>query len=180
MAGRHHVEPGERIRFVAGGEAIEGALEPLFRGVELAGEGLRDFGADFVAAGADAWAHRGDDVGGARAETHAHLAESFLRDARERAAPTAVHGGDGSAARVDEKEGDAIGGLHGEPETGDLCDEGVGARRIGWEAAIGDDVNHIGVKLARGDQRPIGGAERGGETGAPRGDGGAGIRIRES
>ena len=180
MAGRHHVEPFERVRFFAGRNKIESAFEPFSCGAELAGERLRDFGADFVAARADGRAERGDDVGGARAEGHAHLAERFLHDARERAAPAGVDGGDGAAARVGKQDRDAVGGLHGEQEARRLRDERVGARRLGGDARTGENVDHVGVKLARGDEGPIGGAERGGETQSARGDRRARIVFRET
>jgi len=180
VARRHHVKPGQRIGIFAGREAIEGTGEPIFCGGKLRGEGLGDFGADFVTARADAGADGGDDVGGARAEFHSHFAENFLGDARECAAPAGVDGGDYAAARVGEEDGDAIGGLHGEKYAGRLRDERVGVGGARRSVRPGNYVNHIGMKLLRGDQGKGGGAQHSGKTCAARGDGGAGIGFGET
>ena len=56
VAGRHHVKPLERIGFFAGA----GLVEIVGRGGELGCELNDEFGADFVAAGADGRADGGE------------------------------------------------------------------------------------------------------------------------
>jgi hypothetical protein len=77
MAGRHHVQPLDGIGFVAGAKFVEpvGGIGEL--GLELRG----DFGADFVAAGADGRADGGEEVSRLAAEMHLHLADGFYDDA---------------------------------------------------------------------------------------------------
>jgi len=116
VSGRHHREPRKRIRLLAPREALEWAVEPFGGGWKLSGERGSDFRADFVAASANCRADRDDHVFGARAELHAHAAKRFLRDARERSAPTCVNCGDGAARGVREENRNAIRGLHGEQD----------------------------------------------------------------
>ena len=114
MAGGHHVEPLDRIGFVAGAKLVEpfGGFSKL--GEELGG----DFGADFVAAATDGWADGGEEVGGRGFELHLHLADGFDDDASESAAPAGVNGGDGAFFGVYEENGDAVGGLYAEEKAG--------------------------------------------------------------
>ena len=59
VAGGHHVEPLERVGFFAGVRLVE-----IIGGIgELRGELGDEFGADFVAAGADAWTDGGEEIG---------------------------------------------------------------------------------------------------------------------
>jgi len=44
-------------------------------------------------------------------ELHLHLADGFHDDAGQSATPASVNGGDGALFRVDQQNGDAIGGL---------------------------------------------------------------------
>jgi hypothetical protein len=92
VAGRHHVEPLERVGLVAGAKFIEpgGSLRELR--LELDG----DFGADFVAAAADGRADGGEQVRRLAAKLHVHLANGFGDDALERTAPSGVDGGNGA------------------------------------------------------------------------------------
>ncbi len=90
-----------------------------------------DFGADFVAAGADAWANGGEEVARVGGEVHLHFADGFGRDAGEGAAPAGVDSGDGAFLGVDEEDGDAVGGLDSQEEAGALGDAGVASAGIG-------------------------------------------------
>jgi hypothetical protein len=147
VAGRHHVEPLERVGFVASAQLVE-----PFRGVrELRLEGLRNLGANFVAAAADGGADGGNEVFRASAEFHAHPADGFLDDALEGAAPTGVNSGDSVAAGVSQKYRDAISGLDREEETRPIRQRGIAAARLrgsGFKRA--DDV---GMKLAKRHER---------------------------
>ena len=59
VARRHHVQPLQRIRFFASAQFVE-----IFFGIgELRSEFGDQLGADFVAAAADGWAERGENVG---------------------------------------------------------------------------------------------------------------------
>lgn len=164
MAGRHHGEPRKRIGIFAGSERVEGALEPRAGLRKLRGEFLHNVRADFVAALADARADCGENVGGLRGKFHLHAAESFCGDARERAAPSGVDGGDGVMARVDEQDGNAVGGLNGEEEAGRARGEGVAFGRLGRRR--GDEVRDVGMDLAQGDEREFRVAEGFGEAAA--------------
>jgi hypothetical protein len=53
MSRRHHRKPRQWIRFLAGRQAIERALEPFLSFRKLAGESLRDLGTNFIAARAN-------------------------------------------------------------------------------------------------------------------------------
>ncbi len=59
VAGRHHVEPLERVGFFAGARLVE----IVGGGGELRSELGDEFGTDFVAAGADAGADGGEKIG---------------------------------------------------------------------------------------------------------------------
>lgn len=84
-----------------------------------------EFGADFVAAGADAGADGGEKVGRIGLKVRVQLADGFFEDAGEGAAPTSVNGGDGAFLGIDKENGDAIGGLHSEKKAGDFGERGV-------------------------------------------------------
>ena len=113
---RRHAEPLQWIGRISGAQLIK----PLCGIRELRREGGRDFGADFVAATANRWAESDDKVCGARAKLHLHTASGFLHDSLQRAAPASVNGSHGVAARIDEKNRHAIGGLHAEEQTGTI------------------------------------------------------------
>jgi len=110
MAGGHHVEPLEGIRFFAGAGLVE-----IVGGVGELGCELNDeFGADFVAAGADGGADGGEEFGVIRFEFGDEFADGFFEDAGESAAPAGVDGGDGAFFGIDEKDRDAVGRLDAE------------------------------------------------------------------
>ena len=137
VAGGHHVEPLDGVGFIAGAELIE-----PFRGFgELREELGGDFGADFVAATADGWADGGEEVGGLGFVLHLHLADGFDDDALKRATPASVNGGDGALFRVDEENGDAIGGLDSEEKAGAIRGGGVATAKFGrWGVEKMDDI----------------------------------------
>lgn len=118
MARRHHGEPGKRVGVFSRGKRVEGAIEPGFRARKLRGEFFHDVGAHFVAALANAGADGGEHIRGTGGKFHLHATEHFCGDARERAAPSAMNGGDGAMTRIDQQNWDAVGGLDGEEHAG--------------------------------------------------------------
>ena len=141
VAGRHHVEPLERIGFFAGAGLVEivGGVREL--GCELDDE----FGADFVTAGADGWADGGEEIGGIRMETGVEFADGFFEDAGESAAPTGVDGGDGAFLGVNEEDGDAVGGLDGEEQAGRFCERSVTLAGFVWSRGEGPDDGRMNL-----------------------------------
>lgn len=109
MTGGHHVEPLDRVGLVSRAKFVEvgGSVGKL--GEELGG----DFCADFVAARADAGADSDEKVARVSGEVHLHGADRLRGDAGKGASPSGVDGGDGAFLGVDEKDGDAVGGLDG-------------------------------------------------------------------
>lgn len=108
VAGGHHVEPLERVGLVSGAEVVKPIGSVWELGLELKGH----FRADLIAAAADGRADGGQQVRGLRGEVHLHLADGFYHDAPEYAAPASMNGGHGAAFWIDEKNGDAVGGLN--------------------------------------------------------------------
>ena len=112
-----------------------------------------NLGANFVAAAADGRADCGEEIGGLGFELHLHLADGFYHDAGEGATPAGVNGRDGAIFRVDEENGNAIGGLDSEEEAGTVSGGGVAAARLrGWGIEKMDDV---GMDLPERDELEI-------------------------
>ena len=126
MARGHHVEPLERIGFFAAARFVE-----VIGGIgELRGE-LRDqFGADFVAAGTNAWAYCRKKIARIGLKAGVKFTNGFFEDAGQSAAPAGVNGGDGAVLGIDEKDGDAIGGLNAEKKAGSFGKRGVAFTRF--------------------------------------------------
>ena len=76
--------------------------------VSCGGERVDDVGADFVAAGADRWADRHDQVGRLTAELTLHFVDRRHGSARRRSAPAGVHGSDRARPRVGDEQWNAI------------------------------------------------------------------------
>ena len=150
MAGRHHVEPLDGVGLVSGTEFVEvgGSVREL--GEELGG----DFCADFVAARADAGADSGEKVARVGGEMHLHGADRLGGDAGKSASPAGVDGGDGAFLGVDEKDGDAVGGLDGKEEAGTLGNRSVAPARIGGRGV--KEVDDVGMDLFEGEEGEIG------------------------
>jgi hypothetical protein len=148
VAGGHHVEPLERVGFVAGAEFVE-----EFGGVgEFCGEVCGDFGADFVAASADGGADGGEHVFRVGFEFHLHLADGFDDDAGECAAPSGVNGGDDAFFGIDNKDGGAVGGADAEEEGG-----AIGGERVAFALFVGrcfcsENADYVGMDLVEGDE----------------------------
>ena len=155
MARGHHSEPLQRIGFIASARLIEiaGGIGELR--VEF-GDELR---ADLVATGADGRAESGKEIGGFAAKFKAQAAHGLFGDTSERALPTRMNGGDGALFGIDEKDWNAIGGLHGEKQAGPIRDGGVAFARVARRA--GEKVNHVGVNLLEQCEREVFGGERG-------------------
>lgn len=174
MAGRGHVEPLERIGLIAGAELIE-----IGGGVgELREELGRDFGANFVAARADAGADGGEEVAGAGGEVHLHGADSFGDDAGECATPTGVDGGDGALLGIDKEDWNTVGSLHGEEEARTIGEQGVPAAGFGGCGI--ENVDDVGVDLLQRDKRKIDGAKGGLEAAAVFENVFAGVPVSEA
>src|SRR6267142_4279333 len=126
VAGGHHVEPLDGVGLVASAEFVKpfGGFGKL--GLKLGG----DFGADFVAAAANGRADGGEEVGGVGFVLHLHFADGFDDDAPEGATPAGVNGGDGALFRVDEENGDAVGGLDSEEKARPVGGGGITAARF--------------------------------------------------
>lgn len=114
VARRHHVHPLKRIWLIAGAEFVE----PLGGICKLGSERGRDFDADFITAATDGRAEGGEEIGGQRTEGHLHAADGFGDYALERAAPAGMNGGDSAIFRVNKQDGDTVGGLDAEQDTG--------------------------------------------------------------
>lgn len=79
-----------------------------------------------------------------------------------------MNGGNDALIGIDEKNRDAIGGLHGEKQAGAIRDGGVALAGVSRRG--GEKVNHVGVDLLERHEREIFGAERGLQEAAVCGD----------
>ena len=149
MARRHPIEPLEGIGLVAGAEFIE----PVRSIRKLRFEFDGNFRADFVAAAADGRADGSEQAIRPRAELHLHFPNGFCDDALQRAAPAGMNGGDGSLLGIDEKNGDAIGGLNAEKQAGANCCGSVTATGLGGHGI--EDLYNIRMGLPEGNEREI-------------------------
>src|SRR5260370_826651 len=149
VAGGHPIEPLDGIGLVGGAEFVEpfGGFGKL--GVELGG----DIGADFVAAAANGRADGGEEVGGLAFVLHLHLADGFYDDALEGAAPAGMYGGDGPPFRVDEENGDTVGGLDAEEESGAVGGGGVAA--AGFRGCSVEKMDDVRMDLLERDKLEV-------------------------
>ena len=83
--------------------------------------------------------------------------DGFLGDAGQGTAPTGVNGGDGAFFGIDQKNGNAVGGLNSEENTGRFCEGGVGFAGFLWSRGEGPDDG--GMNLFERDEREFWGAE---------------------
>jgi hypothetical protein len=141
VAGGHPVEPLERVGLVAGSEFVKPVGSVWELGFELDG----DFRADLVAAAADGRAEGGEQVRGLRAEIHLHPANGFYHDATECAPPSGMDGRDGALFGIDEKNGDAVGGLNAEEQAGAIGGGSVTAAGLGRSGS--EELHNIGMEL---------------------------------
>ena len=164
VAGRHDVEPLQRIRFFAGACLIEiiGSV------CKLRGEFGDEFRADFIATRADRRAECGQEIGWLAAKFEAQAAHGLFGDAGERTLPPRMNGSDGAFLGIHDKDRNAIGGLHGEEQAGTIRDGGVAFARVGRRG--GEHVNRVRVDLLERHEREIFGAERGLQEAAVFGD----------
>ncbi len=155
VARGRHAEPLQRIGLIARARFIE--IRGSVR--KLRAEFGDEFRSHFVAAGANGRAESGEEIGRLAAEFEAHAADSFFGDAGERTFPTRMHGGDSVFLWIDEKNRNAIGGLHGEEQAGAIRGGGIALARI--SGCVGEKVNHVGVDLFERRESEIFGTERG-------------------
>src|SRR5690348_4429348 len=155
MAGRHHIEPLQRIGLFAGARFVEivGSIGELRR--ELRDE----FGADFVAARTDARTDGGKNVCRIGLEARVEFAGSFLKDARKRTAPPCVNGGHDTFFGIDEEDRNAVGSLNAEKKARSLRQRSVAFTRFLWRG--GERPNDGGVDLFESDEREFLRAEGG-------------------
>lgn len=143
---RHHVEPLQRIRFIAGAQLIE-----EFRRIrELSQKRADNLRADLVATTADCRADGGKHIRGIGAKFHLHPANSLGNDTLQRTAPSSVHGRHRALFGVDEQNGNAIGSLHAKQEPAMSSDGSVATARLIRRGA--EYAHHIGMKLAQRNQ----------------------------
>jgi len=155
VARRRHVEPLQRIGFVAGARFIE-----IFGGIgELRGELGDEFGADFVAAGADGRAESGEEIGRLAAKFEAHSAHGLFGYTGECALPTRMNGGDGAFPRINQKDWNAICGLHAKEQAGVICGGGITLACVGGRG--GEKVNRVGMDLLEWCERESFGVQGG-------------------
>jgi hypothetical protein len=174
VAGRLHIEPLQRIGFFAGAGFVK-----IIRSVsELRSEFGDEIRGDFVAAGADGWADRGEEIGGLAAVFELHAADSFLGDAGEGAAPTGVNRGNGSFSWIDQKNRYAIGGLDGKQKAGADCGGSIAFANVGRR--LGENTNYVRVDLLEWDQFEIGGPDGGLKQAAIFDDVFAGVPFHEA
>ena len=147
MARRHLIEPLEGIGLVAGAEFIE----PVRSIRKLRFEFDGNFRADFVAAAADGRADGSEQAIWPRAELH--FPNGFCDDALQCAAPAGMNGGDSLLFGIDEKNGDAIGGLNAEKQAGANCCGSVTATGLGGHGI--EDLHNIRMGLREGNERQI-------------------------
>lgn len=141
MARRHHVEPLDGIRLIAGSELIE----PFVCIGKLRLKLDSDLRADFVTAAANRGADGGENILGLRAELHLHLADGFCNDALERAAPSRMDGGNRALLGVNEKNRHTIRGLDSEEQARAIGHRGVAAARLCGRRV--KHLNNIGMDL---------------------------------
>ena len=105
------------------------------------GEGVDQLGADFVAAGTDARADRGDKVFRFRTEFSCECLRRRRRSARRRSAPAGVHSGDNADAGVGQEKGYAVRRARGNRDIGIVRDQDIGVlrRRSSWGPSAGGD-----------------------------------------
>lgn len=78
-----------------------------------------------------------------------------------------MDGSDGAMTRIDEQNGNAVGGLNREEEAGRASGKGVALSEIvGLGGRRGDDMRDVGMDLAQRDERKFSMAERFGKTAA--------------
>ena len=114
--------------------------------IELRG----DFGADLIAAGADAGTDGGMESGGIATEARLHGGCGFGGDAGGGATPSGMDGGDGAVGGIDQQDGDAIGGLDGDDRAGRVFEQRI-AFPENSGAAFGGNAGS-GVDLLEGGE----------------------------
>ena len=174
MARRGHVEPLQRIGFVAGAEFVE----EVCRVRELRGELGGNFSADFVAATADGGSDGSQNISRLRVELHLHLADGLGNDALERASPAGVDGGHSAIFRVNQKDRHTIGGLYGEEKTRAIGDGGVATARSRGSRI--EAQNGVGMELQQGDEIGVACAKSGLEAAAIFADIVTGVPFRKT
>lgn len=127
VAGRFHVEPLERVGLVA----CAGFVEVVVGIGELGHEFGDEIGGDFVATRANGGADGSEEMRRLAAKFKLHAADCFFGNAGEGAAPTRVNSGDGVFLRIDEKDGEAIGGLDGKEDARAVGGGGITFARVG-------------------------------------------------
>ena len=82
-----------------------------------------------------------------------HLADTFLDDALDRAAPPGVKNADSPPFPIRQNDGKAIGGLHGHEQSRSVRDNSVSGQRLFRHAV--DAMDQIRMNLPQRNQRPV-------------------------
>jgi len=153
VAGRHHVQPLDRIGFIAGPEFVKpfGGIGELRK--KLGG----NFGADFIAATANGRADGGEQIGRLGLKLHLHLADGFDDDSRESTSPAGVNSGDGALLGIHDENRNAVSGLGAQEKTGATRDGGIALARLGGCGI--KKMYHVRMDLLQGDKFEAGGVE---------------------
>jgi hypothetical protein len=86
---------------------------------------LEDLGADLIATAADGRTEVKPHIRGARPEGTKHRLESPFEDPGRDAAPARMDGSDRPTSRIDQEDRNAVGGGHGQENTGLIGDMAV-------------------------------------------------------
>jgi hypothetical protein len=97
-------------------------------------------------------ADRRVDITRKTSEVELHFSNRLFDDAFHGAPPASVDNSNGSMLYVDEDDWKAVGGLHGENDTGLLREQAVADESILRNLA--DAVDQVRMNLTKGDQRP--------------------------
>ena len=97
---------------------------------ELSFESGAHFFAHFVAASLHARSNRRHQVSRIAPEVFPHLADTFLDDALDRAAPACVKNADSPPLPIRQNDGKAIGSLHGQEQPRRIRDHPVSSQRL--------------------------------------------------
>ncbi len=124
-----------------------------FSGIrELGREFVAHFRSNLVAAVVDPGTDGRLQVARQCAELAAHFAHPLFDDTSQCPAPTGVKHADSTAFRVNEDDGQTVGGLNGEQQIGRGGDQAIAHKgRVGRRY---DEVDQIGVDLAKRNQGP--------------------------
>lgn len=158
VAGRSHVEPLQRVRFVTSAQFVK----PVRSLWELRAKLRGDLSTNLIAAAADGRADSREQIRRSGSKLHLHFADGLCDDALQCAAPTRMNRGNRTVFGVDQKNRNTVCGLNREQQPRTICRGGVAAAWCcGWSF---ENVRNIGVNLAECGELHGFGAKRGLKT----------------